>query len=52
VHPAASPFVAGKYARKAIIAQYQFFCWQTKLSAFFILCELGRGRGRYSDPGV
>src|SRR6516164_5092878 len=28
MHPAASPFVAGKYGRKARIDQDQFFCWQ------------------------
>jgi hypothetical protein len=40
MHPAASPFVAGKYASKTIIEQYQFFWWRTKLSGFFIFCEL------------
>jgi hypothetical protein len=40
MHRATSPFVAGKYALKRIIQQYQFFRRQDKLAAFFIPSEL------------
>jgi hypothetical protein len=40
MHRATSPFVTGKYVLKKIIQQYQFFRWQDKLAAFFILSEL------------
>jgi hypothetical protein len=37
MHPAASPFVIGEYARKTIMKQCQLLRRQTELSAFFIL---------------
>ena len=50
MHPAASPFVAGKYALKTIIHQYQFFLVARR--AFCLLHPLRIASDKTSGMGA